>query len=516
YCDPLELRAESQIGVPGMVRAVRAGKLTTINSLGSGVLASRFLMAFLPTLARELLGEDLQLPSIATWWLGDDAAREQALGAGASTVTLTATGSSLPVDDGHLARDAIDPSAAMGASRFDAVAQEVVRLSTLPARARPDGAGDAGPLVPKPVSLRVFLVRHETGWSVMPGGFCRVGATPDPRALSMQRGSRSADVWIRSEAPVAQTSLLPQPGKTPVKRVPGTLPARAADNLFWLGRYTERAQLAIRLARAYTERRLDGIAPSDPIVTLAASQLRAWGVDDPEDPEVFETSLVSDLRRAHQAASAIRDRFSPDAWQGLNRFVARFESGALQTLSPIERLDAALAMLASFAGLISENMVRLSGWRFLEIGRRLERAFGTCQAIETFGVRSSQAGALELLLELADSVMSYRQRYAVTTDRQTVADLVMLDPNNPRSVAFQLERIHLHVNEITDHKAFDQTSALQKRAFSAWSVLHTASAGDVDLAMIKQTQSSLLDLSGAITTSYLSPALASEKVGGGA
>lgn len=265
----------------------------------------------------------------------------------------------------------------------------------------------------------------------MPGGFCRVADTEDTRALSLRDGSRSADVWVRSDTPVKPVTLLPRPGATQIRRAPGTLPSRAADNLYWLGRYTERAQLSIRLVRANLAR----------------------------------------------------------------RFVSRAPSGDLDHLSTVEKMDKSLAMLAAFAGLIGENMIRLSRGRFLEIGRRLERASGTCQLTRKLAYDHPNPGAFDLLLEIADSVMSYRQRYTVTTDRQTVVDLILLDPNNPRSVAFQLERIYRHVNEITDHRAFDQQTALQRLAFSSWSRLHTATADALTTEVLNTINSDMAELS---------------------
>lgn len=170
-------------------------------------------------------------------------------------------------------------------------------------------------------------------------------------------------------------------------------------------------------------------------------------MDAKTTPTLFADQLLPILNDAHRTASAIRDRFSPDAWQTLNRFMVRASTDAFARLSAPEQIDEALSMLAAFAGLVGENMIRLSGWRFLEIGRRLERAIGTCQLTQHFANAPSSAdqplpGAFDLLLEIADSVMSYRQRYSITTDRNTVVDLVVLDPNNPRSVGFQLDKIN--------------------------------------------------------------------------
>lgn len=504
FCDPLELRSDSRLGVAGLVQATREGGLTCVNALGAGLVESRAFMAFMPALAKTILGEPLAIPNIATWWLGNETARKQAEASSAPTIISSAYGTSLPVDS--VSEPSGRQSSALPA---DQVAQEVVRLSTMPTL----NADKNGPrLVPRPFSLRVFLARTPDGWTVMPGGFCRVADTQDTRALSLRDGSRSADVWIRSDKPVKPTTLLPRPGTTQVRRVPGTLPSRAADNLFWLGRYTERAQLSIRVVRAYLARRLDGLAADDPLVRSVEKELENWGIKEPASPDVFDDALMPNLLLAHGAASAIRDRFSPDAWQILSRFVSRASAGALGHLSTVEKLDEALAMLAAFAGLIGENMIRLSGWRFLEIGRRLERASGTCQLTRQLAYEAPNPGAFDLLLEVADSVMSYRQRYTVTTDRQTVADLILLDPNNPRSVTFQLERIHTHVNEITDHHAFDQQTALQRLAFNSWSRLHTATPDALTSGVLSTVSSDLAELSNMVSADFMASTIADSTI----
>jgi uncharacterized circularly permuted ATP-grasp superfamily protein/uncharacterized alpha-E superfamily protein len=507
FCDPLELRADSRLGVPGLVQAARSGGLTCVNALGAGVLESRAFMAFLPQLSNVLLGEPLALPNIATWWRGDPAMREQAEGAGGDTLALSAYGTSLPLD-GALSGP-VPNEAALDA---DLVTQESVRLSTMPTF-----SGDTdGPLLqPRPVSLRAFLARTSAGWQVMPGGFARVSESRDTRALTMQDGTQSCDVWVRASAPQAPTTLLPGAKGQAIRRVPGTLPARAADNLFWLGRYTERAQLSLRLLKAYLNRSPDVGNASDPLLSAMEVQLALWSVDEPYTQDVFARTLLPALQASHACASAIRDRFSPDGWQTLNQFVARTNMPAFQALGPSEQIDEALYMLAAFAGLVGENMIRLSGWRFLEIGRRIERALGTSQLAGEFGYpdsATSPAGRFDLLLEVADSVMSYRQRYSVTLDRDTVLDLVVLDPNNPRSVTFQLEKIQTHIDEITDHAAFEQKSELQRLSFSMWSTLHTLSVDQLQEGYLAMVADNLGTLSAMIGDTFITPGEATSTV----
>ncbi|MEM6712115.1 MAG: circularly permuted type 2 ATP-grasp protein [Pseudomonadota bacterium] len=509
FCDPVELLPESRLGVAGLVQALRARTVTCVNSLGAGLLESRGLLAFMPRLSMHLLGEPLALPNIATWWLGDGTMREEARISGVDTARLSAFGSELPMDK------MTNPCVETSASHSDAqVEQEVVRLSAMPTLDR-DGDGEAFRLRPRPFSLRVFLSRTQEGWKVLPGGFCRVTDTDDTRALSMHTGSRSADVWVRSDGYVRPTSLLSRSANEEVRRVPGTLPARAADNLFWLGRYAERAQLSLRLARSLIMRRGEAEGLDDTALSAVTAQLKTWGFEETDDELTLVDALMVNLQLAHGSASAIRDRFSPDAWQSLNRFVIARDGNQFMARDALSEINEALMMLAAFAGLIGENMVRLSGWRFLEIGRRLERAIGTAQVCQTLAFSdhlktTEEAGddgtaQLELLLDLADSVMSYRQRYAVTTDRTTALDLIVLDPNNPRSIAFQLEKINDHIHEISDHRAFEQSSDLQRLSFSLWSKAHTLRAADLNSSTVIDVTNGLYRVSEALTSAFIRP-----------
>ena len=247
YADPLELNAASHLGVPGLSQAVRGQKIAIANALGSGVLEARALLGFMPALARELLGEPLELSNIATWWCGQPLEREAVLANLDRMVLAPALATQIPglLDQGAVygsgltAQSKADLKASLQLRGMDFVGQEIVRLSTMP-------VWENGQLHARPFNLRVFLTRTAQGWHVMPGGFCRVSDGADARALSMRDGARSSDVWILSDRPVATTSLLSAPEDVPVQRTIGYLTSRAADNLFWLGRYIERAEATVR------------------------------------------------------------------------------------------------------------------------------------------------------------------------------------------------------------------------------------------------------------------------------
>jgi uncharacterized alpha-E superfamily protein len=521
FADPLELHAGSRLGVPGLVQAVRDGKVVIANALGAGLVEARALLAFLPALAPAILGTDLAIPNVATWWLGDADTRHKMAGA-LDHMVIAAAFSDHAADDtvgGGTLGAALDPkrrgllARAIADRGIDYVVQEAVTLSTMPVWR---GSG----FVPRPFSLRLLLAKGNEGWHVMPGGFVRIADDIDARAVSLQHGGRTADAWVLSDGPVGETTLLPRPERIVIKRASGVLPSRAADNLFWVGRYVERAEATLRLVRALLNRTAEADETAAPLVERISDLLGAWSagpIDIPNAKAIliaraalsrgdFDGSLPHLVGAARSAASVIRDRFSPDAWRALERLAATIDApwpdGPLESVM-FERVDAALRIVASFSGLAQENMSQLAGWRFLELGRRSERAIATCRFVRQFADAAAPEGALDVLLELADSQITYRQRYVMVAARAPVVDLVVLDPNSPRSVAYQLDRIEAHLAALPKHNAQGRLSVPQQITASSATALRTADAPAVDDALIAQVEKALMRLSDAITGSYL-------------
>ena len=522
FADPLELNAASRLGVAGLVQAVRDGKVVIINALGAGLVEARAMLAFLPALAQTVLGNDLAVPNIATWWLGRADIREQMSAKLDSMVIAPAfTDSSSPNTPlgygilvaelgGAQRRDLMRSIQDRG---VDYVVQEAVTLSTTP-------VWRDGRLQPRPFTLRLFLAKVGERWRVMPGGFVRIAESADARAVSLQRGAATADAWVLSDAPVAETTLLPTPERMAVQRATGALPSRAADNLFWLGRYLERAEATLRLVRALINRVAEaGHAPA-PVISSIGALLGAWSAAPPDPWQTpaaliaraaltrseFDGSLPQLVNTARAAASAIRDRFSPDAWRALNDLVTTIN--APLAIGPdesamIERVEAAVRIISSLSGLAQENMTQLAGWRFLELGRRIERAILTCRSVRWFAFADAPDDGLEVLLEFADSQITYRQRYVMIAALAPVIDLVMLDPNNPRSVAYQLDRIETHLAALPRRNVAGRLSSVQQIAASIATRLRTADATKIDNALIVDVESALMKLSEAITSYYL-------------
>jgi uncharacterized circularly permuted ATP-grasp superfamily protein/uncharacterized alpha-E superfamily protein len=520
FADPLELNARSRLGVPGLVQAVRDGTVVVANALGSGLVEGRALLSFLPALAPAMLKSELALPNVATWWLGQAKARAEALDrldemliAPAFTSELSPGGGRALVLGGTLSADEKAKLVASIHERgIDMVAQETVTLSTTPVWSN-------GRLEPRPFTLRVFLARTREGWRVMPGGIARVADDADTRVVTMQQGGRAADAWVLSDKPVPETTLLPTPDRITINRATGALPSRAAVNLFWLARYVERAEATLRLVRALVNRATESDEASVGVNAQIASLLGAWSAVPTDLPNAKPALVASAaLQRrdlagslpclvgaAQAAASVIRDRFSPDAWRALTDLGemvdAPFERGPTES-AIVERITGALRIVAAFSGLAQENMSQLAGWRFLELGRRIERAIITCRFVRQFAFDDGLDSALDALLDLTDSQITYRLRYVMVAARAPVIDLVALDPNNPRSIAYQLGRIEVHLATLPKRGDDTRLSAPEQIAIALATKVRTSDAAALDADAFVDAETSLMKLADVIAANY--------------
>src|ERR1043166_7473887 len=397
FCDPLELRNDSILGVPGLVEAVRAGNVVVANALGSGLLQSPAFMSFLPGLCQHILGEELKLPSVATWWCGQESARQHVLEHLDELVMKPAFRTrSIQMDPEKSLTDQ-EREELRRHIQFDPdlfAAQEHVDFSTAP-------AWNGGGLAPRSISLRAYLVAGRGSYHVMPGGLTRVSPATGGRFISLQRGGSSKDTWLISETPVEEITLLPTAGQAiELRRTGNNLPSRLADNFFWMGRYSERADATARLLRSALQRfnpeRMGGMLPLlTPLLrTLAAHGQLPDVMDKPElrqNPEAFEAELLAaifdpdspgSLRRTvghlFRVAVQVRDRTSSDMWRVINRLNDRLSTPASSLVmlagDAVAVLNETLLGLAAFHGLARENMTRAQAWRFLDMGLRLERA----------------------------------------------------------------------------------------------------------------------------------------------
>lgn len=482
FCDPLELRNDSMLGVPGLVRAVRAGNVALANALGSGLVEAPALMAFLPILSRKLLGENLLMPSVATWWCGQERPRGEV----EKNIDRLVIKSAFRVR-GREVHFGAHLSTAERAKLLERMrfapdrwtAQEQITFSTTP-------AWQDGRLVHKPISVRVYLIATKDGYMVMPGALTRVAASLESPLVSMQKGGSSKDTWVISDGPVENITLLSST-RTPVelRRVGHNLGSRVANHLYWLGRYAERAESAARLLRSTLLRcspesgmsetplllpllealKSLGVLEKVPEVSLLAAQQEQLearllqAIFDPEHP----ASIRSSVQHIQRIGVLLRDRISVDTWRVISQL-----SDALDTFDntpsvtpmsdALNVLTRIILELASFHGLAKENMTRAQGWMFLDMGHRIERTVYICELLLA-GLRSSDAenpSLLEAILEVGDSTITYRNRYSLLPQLAAVYDLLMLDELNPRGLRFQFERI----DQQFVHMPHEQNSAL--------------------------------------------------------
>jgi uncharacterized circularly permuted ATP-grasp superfamily protein/uncharacterized alpha-E superfamily protein len=535
FCDPLELRPDSVLGVPGLVQAVRSGNLAIANTLGSGLAESPAYAAFLPSLCGTLLNEELKLPPVATWWCGQEGPLNYVADHLDSLVIKSAFPSdrAQPIFGGRLSsQERENLLSRLRDEPFRYAAQEQVALSTVP-------IWGEGKLQPRHLVLRVYAVSVKDGYAVMPGGLTRVSNTLDSLVVSIQSGGGSKDTWVLGDGPPSQFTLL-QPAAHPldVSRATFDLSSRAADNLFWLGRYVERVEAAVRIARAILARvfqedsaRAEGLNAGLAIL----GQLGLLGLHRATTAEAELLSmiysvqpskgLISDIHHVRRLAWLLRDRISLDAWMILNQLDQQFSSppaaSELRVGLAQDLLNHAIVTLSAFGGMVMEGMTRGDGWRFLDIGRRLERALQMTEILRAGLPPSERAsgGALEAILEIADSTITYRSRYLTSLQTDLMLDLLLVDEANPRSIAFQLVRLREHVDLLP---ASQNAIRRPEEARTALSLLTAVQLADVrDLAapdgtlresLLGRLAADLAALSDLLTRAYFSHAARSRQL----
>jgi uncharacterized alpha-E superfamily protein len=505
FLDPLELRPDSQLGVPGLLQALRAGEVVMANAPGAGVLESPGLhAAFWPGVAERLLGEDLLLPASTTWWCGESSVwrhQREALGNFVVAPTFPDSGfgprvAALMSDAERRAlRDRIDADPAAY------TLQARVRPSETPVwtRAGHAAADASGQLHPRAAVMRVFaLADGQGGWQVLPGALTRVanrsgqqpGSAHDPW-LSMQHGSASVDTWVIASGAVDKSTLLPKPlTADELGSVHRAVSSRAAENLFWLGRYTERAENSVRLVRLMLEMLREG---SEPVLRLLDRLARFHGLVGAgvpsvlKAPRVFEralihgllprshgapvdasiggptTSVAHNLRSLRQCAQALRERLSAEHWKLIHEVGEHFEQhlGVVLSLgdghAPVPDvlgvLGRATTHLAAITGAQTDRMTRDDGWRLLSVGRQIERLDMLAHALALgFDLKVHEADdGFHLLLGLFDSVITYRAQFQGRREVLPLLHLLAMDTDNPRSLAWVARTMRDRLRKLARH-----------------------------------------------------------------
>ena len=550
YLDPLELRSDSRLGVPGLLQAIRAGHVLVANAPGSAFLESTALLGFLPGLSQHLLGETLELPSLPTWWCGERAAMQEVLPQLAECVVKP----TYPGVESHGTFDAVlgralrqrelDEWAGRIARQGDEhTVQAYMPLSQMPTwSSQPHLPESVAHIAPRSVMLRVFAVADgPQSWRVLPGGLSRI-VSANAEIASMQRGGSSADTWVQVDATagstVDQTSLL-QPHHSPAtlahrKRL---VTSRAAENLFWLGRYTERAENTIRLARV-TLQCLNGEDQASPplLAWLSDMAVRNSLVLSTVPPatqarRVFERSLIAglgdtatitsvgfNLRAIKQAASSIRERLSQEHWNVIVRAEATFaaqcrahtRTADYAAVEAMRALELASEHMAAMTGSQTDRMTRDDGWRLLSIGRHTERMGFLALALSRgFAARSVHTdGGFEALIALFDSTISFHAQYQQSRDVAALLDLLVLDRENPRALGWVAQTLRGRMSKLSSGSAtaLDRL-ALQVPDVGSWSLdelcQQDAEGNYAELdALLEHCTTAAYTLSDEISTTY--------------
>ncbi|RZI81463.1 MAG: hypothetical protein EOP38_19260 [Rubrivivax sp.] len=496
FCDPLELRSESTLGVPGLMQAVRAGNVVMANALGTGFLESPAVHGFLPALSRHVLGKELMLPSLPTWWCGEEAAWEDV--------------------KAELGEQVIRPTYPFGSMPFDAVVGPSLNPAALKAwsaRIERDRAAHTVqnfvPYAQSPVwsqgqcsmrgaSLRVYaLADGQGGWQVLPGGMSRI-ATRDSGPVSMQLGGSSLDTWVMTDGAVDTFSML-QHGLRLEDLVQRQRPvaSRTGESLFWMGRYTERVEFQLRLVQGLSNVLADD-DETDPAVLEALSDLAASNGLVPsgtpsltKSPRVFERaavealgdsaaeqgaySLAFNLASLERSAQSLRERLSPEHWRLLRALGDNFHQrllgpqageqaamdeddeeggdGLVDLVHARDALDHLAMQLAAVTGAQSDRMTRDAGWRLLTVGRLIERLVSYAGVLQTFWQREATRTpqGFDLLLMLFDSAITFRARFQRRLELPALLAMLVVDETNPRSLACVLRRLRTELGKLPDH-----------------------------------------------------------------
>lgn len=501
YCDPVELKGDSQLGISGLLEVARQGNVVIANPLGAGVLENPALLPYLPAIGRHFLGREPMLPSVTTWWGGD---RDQLAylmdnledlvvksiyrAAGVRSVDVST------LDEA--ARRTLREKIAEHPGRY--VGQERMTPSRLP-------VFEQQALQSRPAILRSFAVAADTSYHVMPGGLTRVGGDEHTALITGQGGSIGKDTWVLASEPERQVSLLAGPEREmTVHTEVVSVPSRVVENMFWLGRYAERAELGLRLMRTlFLLTNGDEAFPENArrLLVIAATRMTdsmASGAGQPdESPQLAEADLVQLVTDANRPSSVIRsirslltcaeetkELMSTDTLRVVNEIrnqSRRLPVDLRQAIlsAPDAALNPLISSLLSLSGIIHESMNRGTGWRFLDMGRRLERAMQTIAMTRTLLSEeladADQAAVLEALLVTIEALSFYRRRYRGQLDVHDVLELLLLDRGNPRSVIYQVRRLLRQLDDLPDSAGGEQQLAGEARhLFEASSMIRLA------------------------------------------
>jgi len=508
FCDPLELRSASRLGVAGLLEAVRRNNVAIANPLGSSVLENPGLLAFLPRLSRYFLNQELILPSVATWWCGQRRERDFVLQnldrliikpINRSSGNYVLFGGQLSAKEKDLLR------AAIIAKPHCYVGQEHVSFSTVPSFIDHH-------IEPRFAVMRSFAVASGGDYQVMPGGLTRIARQQDDFIVSNQAGGISKDTWVLADEPDKQVSLWFQPGRDVVlSATTEPLTSRAANNLFWVGRYLERIKAATRLMRTILLKLAETLELNDPLdsqcLTVLLSALTQVTGTYPgfvtsnasvlKEPQHELLALAKNVQRSGtlaaniqafaQTAFSIRDVWSQDTWRCVDNIQRRWQqrvvNGDCDPEQLQKHLDDLITGFVAFIGLTTESMTREAGWLMLDSGRRLEHALALIALLRATVVQrhepALQNQLLEAVLISTDSLSIYRRRYRSFIKLPMVLELLLMDETHPRSLAYQLHQLSDHLSALPRERGKGQLSEEERLILRAYTDLRLVKVSDL-------------------------------------
>ncbi len=471
-CDPLELDPTSTEGATGLLQTIRAGHVAVANSIGSSMAQMPALMPFLPAAAKFLFKEELRLPSLATYWCGGDNERAYVLEhldelMLRSAFSITSRPPWVPAEMSAAQRSALIDHIRANPHRY--VAQHRPARSTTP-------VWHDGRLHSWYAALRCFQVQTQHGIDVLPGGLVRVSPDAEPLDQSPTSGRLGQDCWIVGDEPVdQQTSLLPAPDKLlKLTRGGQALPSRVAENLYWLGRSAERTESIARLLRCTLSRiageteafrvpelprmvaALAALGQIEPGYAIAEMESKLPALEQQLPASLFDQDRPKGLRAGvidmGEKAAAVHDRMSLDAYRIITQVAKHLseQENEPDAATAMNQLDGIITDLQALSGLASESMTRTHGWRFLQLGRRIERAYQTAELLASTLVEPihDERPLLASVMQVTDSLMTYRSRYMLQLQPLATIDLLINDVSNPRSIGFQLQQIVQLLSEL--------------------------------------------------------------------
>ncbi len=494
FLDPLELRADSTLGVPGLLQVIRAGNVILANAPGSAFLESPALLGFLPAISERLLGEQIQLPAMDTWWCGERAALDAAIpNLGHSAIKPT-----YPNGSGHqnyesaLGGDLTQAQLDEWVGRItrqpdEHTVQKYIPLAQMPTWLNAFNLNDASLIEPHSYMLRIFALSNgPDSWQVLPGGLARIAGS-DSGIASMQRGGSSADVWVQSHQTTSDIEVHPQQALQPKELVmrKRMVTSRAAENLYWFGRYTERSENILRLAKLYLENINSEYTPSGSLWVWLEHLCHQYGLVPDGVPSnfdqrdirhrIFERTLINSLNGSEgvtsvgfnlnamkRTASNVRERLSTEQWSTINHCIDSFEKDCLKATTfhdlssslAIDALKQASSSLAAITGAQTDRMTRDDGWQLLSIGRHIERlSFLTTvldSAIEMgllFNPNTDSSG-YTALLNLFDSTITFHAQHQQSREIAPLVSLLVLDDENPRSLAWVSKALRARLSKL--------------------------------------------------------------------